>query len=131
MASSAFPIKKSPVMHLAVLAAWGMCVGLFAPTIYGLFDRSGFLYEPLSVVLVWLLLGFLCIFWLYGSFFFFQFVASFILKRSPPLEPPAHSPHWPRVAILYTTFHDFQESAVESCLQQQYPGEFKVFVLDD
>lgn len=36
----------------------------------------------------------------------------------------------PSVALLYTTYNDFQENAVLSCINQEY-ANFQVFILDD
>jgi hypothetical protein len=45
--------------------------------------------------------------------------------------PAAEITTSPAVAILYTTMNDFNALALESCVNQQYPGDFHVYVLDD
>ncbi len=115
-----------------VLSLWLLCCALYLPRVIHMGAASDFA-TGLPVALI---LGlFFMLFWLFGSYHLVVFAASRFLRQQAKgrisLPPEVNSGgQWPRVAVLYPTMNDFDETAIRSCLNQDYPYSY-VFILDD
>ena len=118
-------LKKDGFMFSVILGAWLMLCAYFDPRIIHYLKWT----EPLwAIITVLLFTATLNLFWLSGIHQIVLTVFShWVLNKHPAA--PVKAEQVP-VAILYTTKDDFQESALLSCIHQDYPL-FKVFILDD
>ncbi|GAA5509069.1 glycosyltransferase family 2 protein [Novipirellula caenicola] len=117
--------RKRPTMILVVLILYALCAIAFTPRMISLFDEASGIAGKFAIGLFILQTH---IFWLYGGFFAAQAVFSSLSRSKVNITPRVLA--GPRVAILYTTMHDFQEKAVLSCINQRYEN-CHTFILDD
>jgi cellulose synthase/poly-beta-1,6-N-acetylglucosamine synthase-like glycosyltransferase len=115
-------------MYLGIGAAWIASLLWFHPRLASLLSLAD---SPFS----WLALAFFIVFieiaWLYAFYNIGVFVTAAVYRirhRAPSL-PPMPTPA-PAVALLYTTYNDFVERSVRSCIRQEYP-DYHVYILDD
>ena len=66
----------------------------------------------------------------YACFHTMSFVYSLLVRHFAAPVPRNYQAR-PRIAIFYTVCDDLQLSAVQSCIDQDYAGDFHVFILDD
>lgn len=118
--------RKQSTMIVLALLAYVLCAFAFTPRMLELFQEAKDLAGGITIALFILQTH---IFWLYGAFFALQAIFSWIERPRRSSELPRIN-GGPRVAILYTTLHDFQEKAVLSCINQRY-GDCHTFILDD
>lgn len=129
----AWQVRKSPAMLLCFLLLWGMSLLLYAPRLWHMAMSGHGIAERIVLALFGL---FLVAFWLLATYF--ASVTLFGLC-SRPLSFPDTTSHfdipmhtdWPDIAILYLVCNDVQEEAAATCVQQDYPGKYHVFLLDD
>jgi cellulose synthase/poly-beta-1,6-N-acetylglucosamine synthase-like glycosyltransferase len=119
-----------PWLYIFIFTAWFLSILWFHPRLIQLFELANSWVEILA-------LGFFIVFvelaWLYG--FYNLGVVLFAIyernsSRGQRFNEVQITTEQPAVAILYTTYNDFLERSVESCLKQDYKN-FKVYILDD
>ncbi len=121
--------KPAPHLYAGILFVWVAALIWFHPRLMSLMALAE---SPGS----WLALGFFVVFielaWLYGFYNIGVVLAAAVYRkkhagRVGSLPLPADPPP---VAILYTTYNDFVEESVRSCVAQEYP-DYHVYILDD
>jgi len=127
--------RKSPGMILTFLGLWALCLLVYGPRLWLVIASAHNTPAQVALLAVYGLM--LIIFWLFGAysaaitFFALLDQRRLAAKHSIPTALPNPPDLWPRVAVLYPTYNDFQEGAVGTCLVQDYPGDYHVFLLDD
>lgn len=132
-------MKKSPVLYLAVLAVWALCLALLgyslAQVILGL---DGYAGVRLGFIIALLVVNsaILATLW-FGSIkdFLFSLTYAFTHKRlenryEELLKSAPEGKDAPRVLLLYCTCNDFNGEALAACMEQQYSA-FRTVILDD
>jgi cellulose synthase/poly-beta-1,6-N-acetylglucosamine synthase-like glycosyltransferase len=74
----------------------------------------------------------LALFWFYGVYHLVFLIFSYMPKRNLAARAQAlakERPASPKVAIIYTTYNDFNREAALTCLNQDYP-DCRLFLLD-
>jgi cellulose synthase/poly-beta-1,6-N-acetylglucosamine synthase-like glycosyltransferase len=118
-----------PHLYLGIGITWAAALLWFHPRLAALMDLA-------QSTSSWLALAFFVVFielaWLYGIYNIAVVVMAAVHRRLPRARVPRLSlpPDAPPVAILYTTYNDFVEKSVESCVWQDYP-DYRVYILDD
>jgi cellulose synthase/poly-beta-1,6-N-acetylglucosamine synthase-like glycosyltransferase len=121
--------EPAPHLYAGIGLAWIAALVWFHPRLMSLMDLA---QSPGS----WMALGFFVVFielaWLYGFYNIGVVIAAAVYRKkhslrvgSPPLPPDP-----PPVALLYTTYNDFVEESVRSCVVQEYL-DYHVYILDD
>ncbi len=115
-------------MYLGIGMAWVAALLWFHPRLASLLDMAT---SPFSWTALLFFIVFIEIAWLYAFYNIGVFATAIVYRwtRAPHAQPPMPSPA-PSVALLYTTYNDFVERSVASCLRQDYPS-FRVYILDD
>jgi len=121
--------KPAPHLYAGIGLVWAAALFWFHPRLMSLMDLA---QSPGS----WLALGYFVVFielaWLYGFYNIGIVLAAAVYRKRHsgrvgklplPLNPPP-------VALLYTTYNDFIEESVRSCVAQDYP-DYHVYILDD
>ncbi len=121
--------EKRATLYLVMVGIWFLILAgsalSFWRTFIGLDSiLAKTLFVPFTVCLV--------LFWFYGVYHLVFLVFSYLSRsdvaaRARALAKEIPSP--PRVAIIYTTFNDFNRGAASTCLNQDYPN-YQVFILD-
>lgn len=120
-----------PHLYISVFVAWIASIVWFQPRLFQLLDMS---YNWGSWMALMGFILFIDFAWLYGFYNIGVVVFSLIHKYFSPKPEQALTRSCltdaPAVAILYTTYNDFIEESVLSCVNQDYQN-FKVYILDD
>ena len=122
--------NKRPHMFFTMLCLWLWTVLYFNPRILAL------LWGPENIFAKFSIIGFMLVldlFWYYAFYHLVIIVFAYFKNTSISkvlLKEKDILFRNPSVALLYTTYNDFQENAVLSCINQGY-GNFQVFILDD
>ena len=120
-----------PYMYISIFAMWGLALIWFQPRLLSLLDMG---YSNTSTFVLILFILFIDLAWLYGFFnlgvIFFGVIYNRFHKKPEDSLARIKLLEYPQVAILYTTYNDFVEASVQSCVNQDYPN-FHVYILDD
>ena len=113
--------SPKPTMYISIFGVWLCCLLWFHPRLWSLVSLAENYGAYLTLVLFVIFIEFA---WLYGVYNVMVLVFAFIYKYSSakPEIPLSQSvlAHYPRVAILYTTYNDFIERSVLSCVHHDY-----------
>ncbi len=120
--------EKKPTLYVAIMALW---ILILAGSASSLWRTLADLNSILAKILFVFCAGCLAIFWFYGVyhtvFLIFSYAHNSELgKRSQAL---AKKGPLPKVAVIYTTYSDFNREAALTCLRQDYI-DYRVFLLD-
>ena len=120
-----------PYMYISIFCLWTLSIIWFQPR---LFSTLQIAYDIPSFATLLLFILFIDLAWLYGIFNICVILFGVIYNRfhAKPEDVLVNMTliEFPAVAILYTTYNDFVEQSVQSCIDQDYPN-FKVYLLDD
>ncbi len=119
-------LYKDNLMFLVILGLWISAVAYYDPRILTNINEQESLSVRISILCFIVLLD---LFWLYGIYHLTISIFSAFCKTPKVLSGTISITH-PKVAILYTTKNDFKETAVVSCLGQDYDN-YDVYILDD
>ena len=123
--------KPLPHMYIFIFLMWGLSLMWFQPRLIGLLEMS---YNPMSYLVLLFFVLFIDFAWLYGFFnlgvILFGVYYNRFHKKPEDTLTGVKLLEYPDVAILYTTYNDFLEASVKSCVEQDYPN-YKVYILDD
>ncbi|GAB4242723.1 MAG: hypothetical protein Kow0027_01340 [Saprospiraceae bacterium] len=120
-----------PWLYVSIFVAWALSLWWFQPRLWTLLDAA---YSTPSWVALFSFILFIDFAWLYG--FYNVGVVAFALIHRWFMPKPENALtksdllEYPAVAVLYTTYNDFLEESVLSCVQQDYPN-YTVYILDD
>ncbi|MBU1086558.1 MAG: glycosyltransferase [Candidatus Omnitrophica bacterium] len=117
-------------MFFTILCLWFWTVLYFNPRILALLFGPENILAKLALISFLLLLD---LFWYYALYH--VVIIAFAYFENTPISKTLLKDNQiliqnPSVALLYTTYNDFQENAVLSCINQEY-ANFQVFILDD
>lgn len=118
--------ENRPTMCIAILVTWALAAWWFDRRIWDLVLLTPGYAARVALLLLGACLNFFWLMACYQAALMLFTMISARRKRTPA--PPLESR--PRVAVLYTTMHDFQERAALSCINQDYDN-FHVYLLDD
>ncbi|HHM20969.1 MAG TPA: glycosyltransferase [Bacteroidetes bacterium] len=120
-----------PWLYVSIIVAWVASLIWFQPRLLQLLDASynwGSWLALLSFIL------FIDFAWLYGFYnigvVVFALIHKYFGAKPEKTYTRATLLEYPAVALLYTTYNDFLEESVRSCVNQDYPN-YKVYILDD
>ncbi|MCB0638540.1 MAG: glycosyltransferase, partial [Lewinella sp.] len=120
-----------PWLYISIVAAWLLALVWYQPRLWALLDAS---YSWGSYLALLTFILFIDFAWLYGFYNVGVVIFAFIHRRFSVKPEQALTKatllDYPAVAILYTTYNDFVEESVLSCVQQDYPN-YTVYILDD
>ena len=121
--------EKRATLYLVMLGIWLLILVGSAASFWKTFTG---LDSALAKGLFVPLAGGLALFWFYGVYHSVFLVFSYLPR--PDRGERAQNlvkelPAWPKVAIIYTTYNDFNREAALTCLNQSYPN-YHVFLLD-
>ncbi len=121
----------SPLMYITIFLMWFMALIWFQPRLLDLLEMA---YSPASYLVLISFILFIDLAWLYGFFnlgviIFGKVYDLFHYKPENSLTL-LNCHDFPKVAVLYTTYNDFIEASVDSCIRQDYPN-YHVYILDD
>lgn len=120
-----------PFLYITVFGVWIFSLGWYGPRLFSLTDIA---YDLPSLLVILTFIAFIGFAWLYGFYNVGVIVYALIYKHFHKKPENVLSEmsllHYPEVAILYTTYNDFIEASVLSCVQQDYPN-YTVYILDD
>ncbi len=120
-----------PWLYVSIFGAWAASLIWFQPRLWGLLEAS---YSIGSWWALFTFILFIDFAWLYGFYNIgvvaFAFVHKWFCAKPEKALTHATLLEFPPVAILYTTYNDFLEESLLSCVGQDYPN-FKVYILDD
>ena len=125
--------NPEPTLYITIFSFWIASLLWFDPRLIKLLTIADNGFEYASLVLFIIFIDFA---WLYGIYnvciVIFSILHRHRHKNITPVVSVATTDvtTFPPVAILYTTYNDFVEESVVSCLQQDYPC-FKLYMLDD
>lgn len=121
--------RPKPHFYVAVVSMWLGAVLWFHPHLAGLLVLGDTLGARISL---WFFVLFIDVAWIYAAYNIavIVFGAMYRRRRVEPEAPALTQARCPAVALLYTTCNDFAESAIRSCLAQDYPN-YRVYILDD
>lgn len=130
LALGSHPDAPKPHLYLSICIVWFLTVAWFHPRMWSLLELA---HTPLAKAALIYFVVFTYIAWLFALYNLWIIIFALIYRQRyresylhhPPLP---HNP--PAVALLYTTYNDFVQASVESCLGQDYPN-FTVYILDD
>ncbi len=120
--------EKKPTLYLTIGGLWLFIMGSSVPALWRNFNELSSI--PAKILFI---LFVMCIFlfWFYGIYHLVFLI--FAYERKTTLLNRAHSLSrdiiWPKVAIIYATYNDFNSEAALTCLGQDYPS-YHVFLLD-
>ena len=118
--------QKSSLMYKLFIATVFALFVYLNPRMLALLIGNEALTAKLFLILFFILLN---LFWIFGIHYLFLIV--FSLKKVSKVEYEINKFKTPpKVAICYVTKNDFQKTAIESCLNQNYKN-FHVYILDD
>ncbi|HMQ46101.1 MAG TPA: glycosyltransferase family 2 protein [Saprospiraceae bacterium] len=127
--SLSYPPK--PWLYLSIFAFWIAALIWFQPRLWGLLEIA---YSPASRLALLAFIFFIDFAWLYGTYnvcvVLFALIYKYSSRRPEKALAQASLTKFPPIAILYTTYNDFVEESVLSCVHQDYP-DFTVYILDD
>jgi len=121
--------EKRATLYLVIVGIWLLILAGSAPSFWRTFSGlDSLLAKGLFVPFA----GCLALFWFYGVYHSVLLVFSYMGR--PDLGARAQAlakdkPFSPKVAIIYTTYNDFDREAALTCLNQDYPN-YQVFLLD-
>lgn len=121
--------EKRATLYLVIAGIWLLILAGSAPSFWRTFSGlDSLLAKGLFVPFA----GCLALFWFYGVYHSVLLVFSYMGR--PDLGARAQAlakdkPFSPKVAIIYTTYNDFNSQAALTCLNQDYPN-YQVFLLD-
>jgi len=121
--------EKRATLYLVIVGVWLLILAGSAPSFWRTFSGlDSLLAKGLFVPFA----GCLALFWFYGVYHSILLVFSYMGR--PDLGARAQAlakdkPFSPKVAIIYTTYNDFNRQAALTCLNQDYPN-YQVFLLD-
>lgn len=121
--------EKRATLYLVIVGIWLLILAGSAPSFWRTFSGlDSLLAKGLFVPFA----GCLALFWFYGVYHSVLLVFSYMGR--PDLGARAQAlakdkPFSPKVAIIYTTYNDFNRQAALTCLNQDYPN-YQVFLLD-
>ncbi|MBU4304571.1 MAG: glycosyltransferase [Candidatus Omnitrophica bacterium] len=121
---------KSPRMFGTIILSWLWTMLYFNPRILALLWGPENILAKSAIISFTLLLD---LFWCYALYHVVIIVFAYLRTTPVPetlLKDKKVSAKAPAVALLYTTYNDFQEKAVLSCVNQEYDN-FHAFILDD
>ncbi len=121
--------KKRPTLYIVMVGIWLLVLAAFAPGLWGTFSGLG---SPLARVLFVLFAALLALFLFYGVYHSVFLVFSYTTRSDLGTIARAlakDAPFLPKIAIIYTTYNDFNREAALTCLNQSYP-DYHVFLLD-
>ncbi len=121
--------EKRAALYLVMMGLWLLIVAGSAPALWQTFTGLDSVWAKVLFVPF---AGCLALFWFYGVYHLVFLVFSSLPR--PDLGARAQAlakqlPAWPKVAIIYTTYNDFNREAVLTCLNQEY-SNYRVFLLD-
>ena len=123
--------NPKPWLYVSILIAWGLSLAWFQPRLWQLMEAS---YSWGSWLALLTFIIFIDFAWLYGFYnigvVLFSFIHEWFSDKPEKALTKATLLEFPAVAILYTTYNDFIEESVVSCVNQDYPN-FTVYILDD
>lgn len=119
-------VKKSPLMMLAFLSLWGICLFIYGPELIKTINESKTMGEHIVLIALSLLFVF---FWMLGSYYSTILIFSIFIKKDKEPGKIVIENKVP-IAILYPTCDDFQKDAIMTCLNQNYTN-CHTFILDD
>ncbi|MCM8814332.1 MAG: glycosyltransferase [Candidatus Omnitrophica bacterium] len=122
--------RKDPLMFSLILWLWFWAALYFTPRVLALVIGPEPAAAKCSIVVFALLLNFLGFYTMYHLVIIFFACRTRSAAPDRLLQNTETDQAQPRVALLYTTYNDFQEAAVQSCLKQRYDN-FHTFILDD
>lgn len=126
-------ISKAPLpyMYMTIFGLWVAALIWFQPRLISVLDIA---YDTPSYLVILLFILFIDMAWLYGIFnlsvILFGVIYNRFHKKPEDVLVGMSLPDPPKVAILYTTYNDFVEESVRSCVEQDYKN-YKVYILDD
>ena len=120
---------KRPTLYLVMVGVWLLILAGSVPSFWRTFIGldsilAKVLIVPFTVCLV--------LFWFYGVYHLVFLVFSYIGRLDVGARARAltkDKPYSTKVAIIYTTYNDFNREAALTCLNQDYPN-YNVFLLD-
>ena len=121
--------EKRATLYLVIVGIWLLILAGSALSFWRTFSGlDSLLAKGLFVPFA----GCLALFWFYGVYHSVLLVFSYMGR--PDLGARAQAlakdkPFSPKVAIIYTTYNDFDREAALTCLNQDYPN-YQVFLLD-
>ncbi len=122
--------NKNQLMFFIIICLWFWTVLYFNPRILALLFGPENILAKSAIISFMLLLN---LFWFYAFYhlviIIFSYLKISVLSKNQSRNSSILLSK-PRVALLYTTYNDFQEKCVLSCVNQQYDN-FQVFILDD
>jgi len=122
--------SKNPRMFSVMLCLWFWTVLYFNPRILALLWGPENIPAKFAIISFTLLLD---LFWCYALYHVVMIGFAYLKTTPVPetlLKDEKVSAKTPSVALLYTTYNDFQEKAVLSCVNQEYDN-FHAFILDN
>lgn len=120
--------RKSPALHAVMVGLWVMLAAGAAPAFWRTFVD---LDSPLAKILFVPFIICLLLFWFYGVYHFTFLVFSYLpgSRLRADVQPLAGQASAGKIAVIYATFNDFNEGAILTCLNQDYP-DYHVFIVD-
>lgn len=120
-----------PFLYVTVFSIWMLSLMWFGPRLWMLMDMT---YNIPSYLIMFSFIFFIAFAWLYGIYnvgvISFALIYKYFVKKPEKELTKIELATFPDVAILYTTYNDFMEESVISCVNQDYPN-YKVYILDD
>ncbi len=121
--------QKRVTLYVVLVGVWFIILAGSSPSLWQAFGGldsivAKVLFIPFAVCLA--------LFWFYGVYHAVFLVFSYLPRpdrRERAQALAKELPAWPRVAIIYTTYNDFNREAASTCLNQSYPN-YRVFLLD-
>ena len=123
--------NPKPWLYISIFTAWIGTLIWFQPRLWQLLEGS---YNTGSWWVLFTFIVFIDFAWLYGFYnigvVVFALIHRWFSKKPEQALTNVNLIKHPPVAILYTTYNDFLEESVQSCVDQDY-SNFKVYILDD
>jgi cellulose synthase/poly-beta-1,6-N-acetylglucosamine synthase-like glycosyltransferase len=120
-----------PWLYVSIFSAWVLSLIWFQPRLWALLEAS---YSTGSWWALFTFIIFIDFAWLYGFYnlgvITFAYIHKYFSAKPERALTKTTLLRHPAVALLYTTYNDFLEESVLSCVQQDYPN-FTVYILDD
>lgn len=120
-----------PWLYVSIFVAWALSLWWFQPRLWALLDAA---YNTPSWIALFTFILFIDFAWLYGFYnvgvVTFALIHRWFMPRPENALTKINLLEYPAVAVLYTTYNDFLEESVLSCVRQDYPN-YTVYILDD
>ncbi|KAA3624094.1 MAG: glycosyltransferase [Bacteroidetes bacterium] len=129
--SKSLSYNPKPYLYISVFAAWIGSIFWFQPRLLQLLEMS---YNWASWTALMVFILFIDFAWLYGFYnigvVLFSLIHKYFSTKPEKALTQSCLTDAPAVALLYTTYNDFVEESVLSCVNQDYPN-YTVYILDD